>query len=336
MPDQVDWRAIERDTSSGRAVGRLLRDQREARGLALSDVENALRIRRSNLEAIEEGRFDKLPGAAYVPAFLRAYAVHVGLDPDKVLTAYHHSGAVPIKRPVALPADFPMAERRAPVGLAVLTVLLVVAAGYAAWHYLPREQAVVAEKVPPVPDRLLAARPDATPASSAAPSTAGTSAPTPNATTPSQPLREVRTAPPAAQPAELWPAMRRDSVAPPTQPESQPAPLAPPIVVQVPVPPAVMTVPAIGQAQAAQPPIQVETSKPATPTSPTEEATAKPPAADTAANIPVKVDTPVRVRVNSWVELRSPTGDVLAQTYVRAGESYTVPAGIAYRIIDAR
>jgi cytoskeleton protein RodZ len=337
MPDQVDWRAVERDTSSGRAVGRLLRDQREARGLALSDVEKSLRIRSANLEAIEEGRFDKLPGAAYVPAFLRAYATHVGLDPDKVLTAYHHSGAVPIKRPIALPADFPIAERRAPVGLAVLTVLLVVAAGYAAWHYLPREQTVVAEKVPPVPDRLLASRPDPAPASNPVNSAAGTPAPSSNTTTPSQPSREVRNTPPAAQPAELWPAMRRDSVAPPTQSESQPAPLAPPIVVQVPAPSAVMTVPAIGQAQAAQPPIQVETAKPATPPA-TEEATAKPaPSPETAgSNIPVKVDTPVRVRANSWVELRSPTGDVLAQTYVRAGESYTVPAGIAYRIINAR
>ena len=34
MPDQVDWRALEREASPGRAVGRLLRDQREARGLA--------------------------------------------------------------------------------------------------------------------------------------------------------------------------------------------------------------------------------------------------------------------------------------------------------------
>jgi len=52
--------------------------------------------------------------------------------------------------------------------------------------------------------------------------------------------------------------------------------------------------------------------------------------------LPVRVDTPVRVRSNSWVELRAPNGDVLAQTYVRAGESYIVPAGIAYRVIDAR
>src|SRR4029077_12566090 len=125
----------------------------------LSEIEKSLRIRRTNLEAIEEGRFDKLPGAAYIPAFLRAYAAHVGLDPEKVLTAYHLSGPVPIKRPLTLPADFPIVEKRAPIGLAVLTLLLVVGAGYAAWHYLPREQAVVSEKVPPVPDRLLASRP---------------------------------------------------------------------------------------------------------------------------------------------------------------------------------
>ena len=129
---------MDREASPGRAVGRLLHDQREARGLDLKAVEKALRIRLQYLEAIEQGRFDLLPGAAYIPAFLRAYAQHVGLDPEKVLTAYHLSGPVPIKRPIALPADFPLAEKRAPIGLAVLTVLLVIGAGYAVWHYLPR------------------------------------------------------------------------------------------------------------------------------------------------------------------------------------------------------
>src|SRR5258708_33349072 len=156
MPDQVDWRALEREASPGRAVGRLLRDQREARGLGLPDIEKKLRIRVAHLEAIEDGRFDKLPGAAYVPAFLRAYATHVGLDPEKVLTAYQLSGAVPIKRPVSMPADFPVVDKRAPIGLAGLTVLLVIGAGYAAWQFLPLDRTVVVEKGPPVPDRLLA------------------------------------------------------------------------------------------------------------------------------------------------------------------------------------
>ena len=53
-------------------------------------------------------------------------------------------------------------------------------------------------------------------------------------------------------------------------------------------------------------------------------------------SLPSKVDTPIQVKSNSWVELRAANGDILAMTYVRAGESYVIPAGIAYRVIDAR
>jgi len=37
MPDQVDWRSMEREASTGHAVGRLLRDQREARALSIEE-----------------------------------------------------------------------------------------------------------------------------------------------------------------------------------------------------------------------------------------------------------------------------------------------------------
>jgi cytoskeleton protein RodZ len=353
MPDQVDWRTMEREASPGRAVGRLLRDQREARGLDLKAVETALRIRLQYLEAIEQGRFDLLPGAAYIPAFLRSYAQHVGLDPEKVLTAYHLSGAVPIKRSVSLPADFPLVEKRAPIGLAVLTVLLVIGAGYAMWHYLPRQESVVAEKVPPVPDRLLASRP-----AGVEPTTNPTEVAVPAQTqtqpaqTPAIQTQEART-PPAQLPPNAWPVPRQDSL---------PAP--PPAVVAVPAspPPVVMSIPSAGQAQAAQPPapdpVRPATSPAAEPQEAVARGTAAPavaplppptpiasapspasiPAPDVAAQIspPVRTDTRVSVRRNSWVELRAPDGDILAQTYVRAGESYTVPAGISYRIIDAR
>jgi cytoskeleton protein RodZ len=344
---------MERDASPRRAVVRLLCDQREARGFTLKAVEMALRIRLPHLEAIEQGRFDLLPGAAYVPAFLRAYAQHVGLDPEKVLTAYHLSGAVPIKRPIALPADFPLAEKRAPIGLAVLTVLLVVGAGYAVWHYLPRQQSIVAEKVPPVPDRLLASRPSTVEQPTSATLPAVPTQPAAPAQAQAVQAPEVRSTAGGALPASTWPATPQASV--PATP--------PPAVVAVPAPPppVVMSVPSIGQAQAAQPvapeppraaapatpdPQEANarstvTSTPVPPVSPTLAPLPAPvtiPATDvTAAPIaPVKADTRVVVRTNSWVELRAPDGDILAQTYVRAGESYTVPAGISYRIIDAR
>jgi cytoskeleton protein RodZ len=340
MPDQFDWRMVEREASPGRAVGRLLCDQREALGYSVADVAQRLRIRPAFIEAIESGRFDLLPGAAYIPAFLRAYATHVGLDPQKVLSAYQLSGAVPIERPVTLPtAAFPMVERRAPVGLAVLTVILVVAAGYGVWRYMPVEQVTVAEKVPPVPDRLMASQPPAAPAAPAAPAV------------------ETAVAPPPA-PADAWPktkpeaprqdAPKVDSAAAPTPapaaaaPQTATAPVQPAAV----VPPAAAIPPAVtapiaplpyvspyttpGQAQAAQPPAPLAM----TPAAPQQATAVDPPRVDAA--IPVKRDTLVSVKANSWVELRGPNGDVLAQTYVRAGESYTIPAGIAYSVTDAR
>jgi cytoskeleton protein RodZ len=309
---------MERETTSGRAVGRLLRDQREARGLSVEDVEKQIRIRHAYIEAIEEGRFDLLPGAAYIPAFLRNYAQHVGLDPEKVLTAYQLSGAVPIKRPVALPADFPAVERRAPVGLAVLTILLVIGAGYGVYRYLPRQTTVVSEKVPPVPDRLLASRPDA-PAVTVKPSE---TLPQQQSNAPAaavMPAQDTRVTPPVSS-------MRQETASTP----------APPVIVTVPAPPpVVMSVPSAGQAQAAQPamvdaPREAEqaSAPPAVPPTTTPDLTL--------VQKPMKTDTPLSVRSNSWVELRSPGGDVLAQTYLRAGESYVIPAGIAYRVIDAR
>jgi cytoskeleton protein RodZ len=143
----------------GHAVGRLLRDQREARALSIEDVAKRLRIRRPYLEAIEQGRFDQLPGAAYIPAFLRAYAAHLDLDAEKVLTAYQASGPGADLAAGRLPADFRCSRSARRSVFAVLTVLLVVGAGYAVWHYLPRQESTVAQKVPPVPDRLLASHP---------------------------------------------------------------------------------------------------------------------------------------------------------------------------------
>jgi len=299
---------MEREASSGHAVGRLLRDQREARALSIDDVAKRLRIRRPYLEAIEQGRFDQLPGAAYIPAFLRAYAAHLDLDAEKVLTAYQASGPVPIARPVALPADFPILEKRAPIGLAVLTVLLVVGAGYAVWHYLPRQESIVAQKVPPVPDRLLASRPATSPE-------------------PAPAVQQVATPERTPMPTTAWPAPKQETAA---------APAAPPPTVAVAAPPplVVMSVPSIGQAQAAQPPA-AERVVNGDPQEAVARGTAEQNNVAVIATPPVKADTRIIARTNSWIELRSPGGDVLAQSYIRAGESYTVPAGISYRLTEA-
>jgi hypothetical protein len=63
-------------------IGDLLRETRTAHQIGLAEVASALRVRRKYLTAIEESRYAALPGAAYAIGFVRAYAVHIGLDGD--------------------------------------------------------------------------------------------------------------------------------------------------------------------------------------------------------------------------------------------------------------
>lgn len=62
--------------------GARLKAAREARGISLRDVAARTKITVSALEALERGDPARLPGGIYSRAFVRAYAVEVGLDPE--------------------------------------------------------------------------------------------------------------------------------------------------------------------------------------------------------------------------------------------------------------
>ena len=66
-------------------VGEILRRTRTHYGLNLQQVEQILRIRASNLEALETGDVSQLPGRVYAIGFVRAYAEYLGLDGDKMV-----------------------------------------------------------------------------------------------------------------------------------------------------------------------------------------------------------------------------------------------------------
>ncbi|MBW5444504.1 DUF4115 domain-containing protein [Cohnella sp. CFH 77786] len=70
-------------------LGALLRKAREQRGYTLDDVQEATKIRKRYLEAIESGDYKVLPGSFYVRAFVKTYAETVGLDAEEVLRLYH-------------------------------------------------------------------------------------------------------------------------------------------------------------------------------------------------------------------------------------------------------
>jgi hypothetical protein len=71
------------------ALGRYLREARTAKDLALDDAVEALRIRRTILEAFEQGDFATLDlSPVQIRGFLRNYARYLELDDERVLDHY--------------------------------------------------------------------------------------------------------------------------------------------------------------------------------------------------------------------------------------------------------
>lgn len=70
------------------SFGEELRQQRELREITLEEIAESTKVNRRFLEALERDDFDALPGGLFTRGFIRAYAAHVGLDPDAMVTAY--------------------------------------------------------------------------------------------------------------------------------------------------------------------------------------------------------------------------------------------------------
>jgi hypothetical protein len=75
-------------------LGEFLRRERELRHITLDDVAEHTKISRRYLEAIEEGRYDRLPGETFVRGFIRSYAQSVGLDPTDTLLMYEQARGI--------------------------------------------------------------------------------------------------------------------------------------------------------------------------------------------------------------------------------------------------
>ena len=70
---------------SGTGVGGELARAREAHGLALADVAQQLKFAPRQLEALEQERFDLLPGGTFVRGMVRSYARLLKLDADPLV-----------------------------------------------------------------------------------------------------------------------------------------------------------------------------------------------------------------------------------------------------------
>jgi cytoskeletal protein RodZ len=182
------------------SFGDRLRKEREQRGISLDDIALTTKIRAGLLQALEEEKFDRLPGGIFNKGFVRAYARHLGLDEDQAVADYLvASGEGPIRKPgegaagarsegseprIQLVRDETESESSASNAMNVWGIvaglLVLVVVGAVAWVYYHHERRVE------TPSQESA--PLAGPANSPAPTQTTNQAPkpaeTPSATTP--------------------------------------------------------------------------------------------------------------------------------------------------------
>ena len=142
------------------AVGAELRSAREALGLTVSEVAHQLKLAPRQVEALEAGRFDALPGGTFVRGMLRNYARLVKLTPEPLLE--HLSGrfeapdANRLAARYSQPVPFSDSARRSTfvylgLSLAVLTLGGGVAYQWYSEHKAPAQLAAAAKRTAPRP-----------------------------------------------------------------------------------------------------------------------------------------------------------------------------------------
>jgi cytoskeleton protein RodZ len=125
----VEGRELEVPREEG--IGEILARERAARGLTIEDVAQQLKFGARQLEALEQDRFDLLPGGTFARGMVRSYARLVKLDADSLLTRMEGKLEVPDPGRLAdrfrQPVPFANASRRSNVIYGILSLLILTA-----------------------------------------------------------------------------------------------------------------------------------------------------------------------------------------------------------------
>jgi len=115
------------------SFGEKLRRERELRGVSLREIADGTKISLRFLQALEQDRVEALPGGLFPRAFVKQYALFLGLDGERTVVDFiaAHGELAPERKPAPLPL------RRAPLPLghiflgavAVLAVALTLRRG---------------------------------------------------------------------------------------------------------------------------------------------------------------------------------------------------------------
>ena len=71
--------------------GSYLKHERELRGVPLEEISRITKIHIRFLQALEDNKFDELPGEVFIKGYIRSYANIIGSDVDEMLNSYEES-----------------------------------------------------------------------------------------------------------------------------------------------------------------------------------------------------------------------------------------------------
>jgi cytoskeleton protein RodZ len=152
--EQTGTSGFSTSTLSLDAVGRILMEAREKMGLSIEDVGTRLRLTPKQVEAMEAGRMDELPGPAFVRGFLRNYAKLLQVDPEPLVEACRTHGVELPPKYISLHSENIQIAGRERKGwtiylAGIVIVILLLAAWFAYTDFMagntPAEQPAEAE-----------------------------------------------------------------------------------------------------------------------------------------------------------------------------------------------
>lgn len=118
-------RSVAMVESSKPDFGNKMKRLREERGVTLRQIADATKISVGALEALERNDISRLPGGIFSRAFVRSYAIEVGLDPEQTvrdfLLQFPHDS-------VTVGSPHVMQDNRAPASTRSRTATTVVVA----------------------------------------------------------------------------------------------------------------------------------------------------------------------------------------------------------------
>ncbi|MCK5476112.1 MAG: helix-turn-helix domain-containing protein [Candidatus Pacebacteria bacterium] len=133
-----------RKVNASMTVGECLKKRREDLGITLKQISEKLKIRESNLECLENNKYDKLPPDVYVKGFIKGYCEIVDCSFEKMLNLYNVERNIGDKlqkikpknktKKTSLSGNYPILTPK--IITLIFSIIVVFVVGYYLWYQI--------------------------------------------------------------------------------------------------------------------------------------------------------------------------------------------------------